>query len=73
MFTNKTLNDLNTNFDAVQSATIFITETVGIINMILTYVGGAATFIGLSASQFKVDSAVVSVVGGDFPQEYLQS
>jgi len=33
--------------------------------------GGAATFIGLSASQFKVDSAVVSVVGGDFPQEYL--
>lgn len=33
--------------------------------------GGAGTFIGLAASQFKVDSAVVSVVGGDFPQEYL--
>ena len=33
--------------------------------------GGAATFIGLSASQFNVDSAIVSVVGGDFPQEYL--
>lgn len=33
--------------------------------------GGAATFIGLAASQFNVDAAVVSVVGGDFPQEYL--
>ena len=33
--------------------------------------GGAATFIGLSASQFDIDSAVVSIVGGDFPQEYL--
>jgi len=33
--------------------------------------GGAATFIGLAASQFKVDSAIVSIVGGDFPQEYL--
>jgi sugar/nucleoside kinase (ribokinase family) len=33
--------------------------------------GGAATYIGLSASQFNVDSAAVSVVGGDFPQEYL--
>ena len=33
--------------------------------------GGAATFIGLAASQFKVDAAIVSVVGGDFPQEYL--
>ena len=33
--------------------------------------GGAATFIGLAASHFKVDSAIVSVVGGDFPQEYL--
>lgn len=33
--------------------------------------GGAATFIGLAASQFNVDSAVVSVVGGDFPQDYL--
>ena len=33
--------------------------------------GGAATFIGLAASQFNVNSAAVSVVGGDFPQEYL--
>lgn len=33
--------------------------------------GGAATFIGLAASQFDVDSAIVSVVGEDFPQEYL--
>lgn len=33
--------------------------------------GGAATFIGLSASQFNVDSAIVSVVGNDFPQDYL--
>ncbi len=33
--------------------------------------GGAATFIGLAASQFDVDAAIVSVVGGDFPQEYL--
>ena len=33
--------------------------------------GGAATFIGLAASQFNVDAAIVSVVGGDFPQKYL--
>ena len=33
--------------------------------------GGAATYIGLSASQFDIESAVVSVVGDDFPQEYL--
>ncbi|MES2747252.1 MAG: PfkB family carbohydrate kinase [Bacteroidota bacterium] len=33
--------------------------------------GGAATFIGLSASHFNVKSAIVSVVGEDFPQEYL--
>jgi len=33
--------------------------------------GGAATFIGLAASQFNVRSAIVSVVGEDFPQEYL--
>ncbi|MGK0386687.1 MAG: sugar/nucleoside kinase (ribokinase family) [Patiriisocius sp.] len=30
--------------------------------------GGAATYIGLSASQFDTDGAIVSVVGGDFPQ-----
>ena len=33
--------------------------------------GGAATYIGLSASFFNVQSAIVSVVGDDFPQEYL--
>lgn len=33
--------------------------------------GGAATYIGLSASQFNLKSAIVSVVGDDFPQEYL--
>ena len=33
--------------------------------------GGAATYIGLSASNFNVDATAVSVVGGDFPQEYL--
>ena len=33
--------------------------------------GGAATFIGLAASQFNLDAAIVSVVGGDFPKEYL--
>jgi len=33
--------------------------------------GGAATYIGLSASNFNVDAALVSVVGGDFPQEHL--
>ena len=33
--------------------------------------GGAATYIGLSATNFNVDSAIVSVVGEDFPKEYL--
>ena len=33
--------------------------------------GGAGTFIGLAASQFNIDAAIVSVVGGDFPQKYL--
>lgn len=33
--------------------------------------GGAATFIGLAASKFDVKSALVSVVGDDFPEEYL--
>jgi sugar/nucleoside kinase (ribokinase family) len=33
--------------------------------------GGAGTYIGLSASHFKLKSAIVSVVGDDFPQEYL--
>ena len=34
--------------------------------------GGAATYISLSASQFGVNSNIVSVVGGDFPKEYLE-
>lgn len=33
--------------------------------------GGAATFIGLSASFFDVDAGIVSVVGEDFPKTYL--
>ncbi|UMB59361.1 PfkB family carbohydrate kinase [Lutibacter sp. A80] len=34
--------------------------------------GGAATYISLSASQFGVNSGIVSVVGGDFPTAYLK-
>jgi len=33
--------------------------------------GGAATFISLAASQFDVESGIVSIVGDDLPQEYL--
>ncbi|MGB3590630.1 MAG: PfkB family carbohydrate kinase [Nonlabens sp.] len=33
--------------------------------------GGAATFIGLAAAHFETQVGLVSVVGGDFPQEYL--
>lgn len=33
--------------------------------------GGAATYIGLAATHFNVDAAIVSVVGDDFSQEYL--
>ena len=33
--------------------------------------GGAATFIALAASHFKTKSAIVSVVGDDFPDKYL--
>ena len=33
--------------------------------------GGAATYIGLSASHFNLQSAIVSVVGDDFPSAYL--
>lgn len=33
--------------------------------------GGAGTFIGLAASNFDVDQAIVSIVGDDFPQEYI--
>ena len=33
--------------------------------------GGAGTYIGLSASTFGIQSGIVSVVGGDFPQKYF--
>lgn len=33
--------------------------------------GGAATYIGMAASVLNTDVSLVSVVGGDFPQEYL--
>ena len=48
-------------FDAIETP-------FGKTNKIL---GGAGTFIGLAASQFNVDATVVSIVGGDFPQKYL--
>lgn len=34
--------------------------------------GGAATYIGLAASQFNVDGAIISIVGGDFPNEHIK-
>jgi sugar/nucleoside kinase (ribokinase family) len=34
-------------------------------------IGGAATYIGLSASKFHEDINLVSVVGGDFPQSAI--
>lgn len=34
--------------------------------------GGAATHIGLASSLFNINSAIVSVVGGDFPSEYIE-
>jgi len=48
-------------FDAIETP-------FGITDKIL---GGAATYIGLSASVMKTDVSLVSVIGGDFPQEYL--
>lgn len=33
--------------------------------------GGSGTFVGLAASNFGVKTGIVSVVGGDFPQSYL--
>ena len=33
--------------------------------------GGAGTYIGLSASIFNINPSIVSVVGGDFEQKYL--
>ncbi len=34
--------------------------------------GGAATYIGLAASQFNIESGIISVVGGDFPEGYIE-
>ena len=34
--------------------------------------GGAATHISLSASLFNINSAIISIVGGDFPAEYFE-
>jgi len=34
--------------------------------------GGAATYIGLAASVYNVDGAIVSIVGGDFPKDDLE-
>jgi sugar/nucleoside kinase (ribokinase family) len=34
--------------------------------------GGAATYISLAASHFNVQSGIVSVVGGDFPKDFLK-
>lgn len=34
--------------------------------------GGSGTFVGLAASYFGVDVGIVSVVGGDFPSEYIK-
>lgn len=36
-------------------------------------VGGAATYIGLAASYFTKDIKLVSVVGDDFPRDFLQN
>lgn len=33
--------------------------------------GGAATYIGLAASTMDTEVGLVSVIGGDFPQEYM--
>jgi len=48
-------------FDAVETP-------FGKTNKIL---GGSASYIALSASQFNTSSAIVSVVGGDFPEAHL--
>ena len=48
-------------FDAIETP-------FGKTNKIL---GGAGTYIGLSAAHFNLQSAIVSIVGDDFPQEYI--
>ncbi|MDV7186350.1 PfkB family carbohydrate kinase [Lutibacter sp. TH_r2] len=34
--------------------------------------GGSASYISLAAAQFSIDQGIVSVVGGDFPKEFLE-
>jgi len=34
--------------------------------------GGSATHISVSASLFNINSAIISIVGGDFPREYFE-
>ena len=34
--------------------------------------GGAATFIGIASSKLGVKTGIVSVIGGDFPAEYME-
>ena len=48
-------------FDAIETP-------FGKTNKIL---GGSGTFVGLAASQFGIETGIVSVVGGDFPETYL--
>ncbi len=36
-------------------------------------IGGAATYIGLAASLFLDESGLISVIGEDFPQDYINS
>src|SRR5438552_10363380 len=36
-------------------------------------VGGAASYIGLAASYFNPDIHLVSVIGDDFPQDFLNT
>lgn len=49
-------------FDAIETPFGKINKTMG----------GAANYISIAASQFGVESAVVSIVGEDYPQAYLQ-
>ena len=46
-----------------------ITTPFGKVDKIL---GGAATYIGLCASQFSIECGIVSVVGEDFENEHLE-
>jgi sugar/nucleoside kinase (ribokinase family) len=35
-------------------------------------IGGSASYIALAASQFNVKPLIISIVGGDFPKDYLE-